>query len=303
MELLQLQYFVHVAEQGSFTSAAALLNVAQPTLSRSVRALEVELRSHLFHRNGRGAQLTETGRRFLAHAQAVLKQADTAAQSVKESGANHEGKIVVGLPPSLGENLIPTLTMRFARQFPKASLYIVEGSAHALYNQILAGRLDFAIMRSPTVSPHLSIDTIAKEDFYLVGLQPITVGTQAVALTDLVGLPLIMPNAGHKFRPILDAAMARIGASLNVVLEVEVGSIMPLVERGLGYSIRPDSVKRLMADSRKYAWQKMDVPGLSSTLSIVTPLRHLQSALQAEASLLAVEVLSDELGLGVESDG
>jgi len=60
MNLNQLETFVHVAEHGSFSKAALVLGVAQPALSRQVRALEVELRESLFLRHGRGVQLTET---------------------------------------------------------------------------------------------------------------------------------------------------------------------------------------------------------------------------------------------------
>ena len=67
MDLKQLKYFSHVAELGSFTRAAAVLLVAQPTLSREVRQLEVELRQTLLVRNGRGVAVTDAGKRLLAH--------------------------------------------------------------------------------------------------------------------------------------------------------------------------------------------------------------------------------------------
>ena len=61
MDLKQIEYFVRVAELGSFTRASSALNIAQPALSRQVRLLEVELRQHLFVRNGRGVVTTEAG--------------------------------------------------------------------------------------------------------------------------------------------------------------------------------------------------------------------------------------------------
>src|SRR6478735_9829405 len=67
MDLKQLEYFVRVAELGSFTRAAAELDVAQPALSRQVRLLEVELRQALLLRNGRGAVPTEAGKLLLDH--------------------------------------------------------------------------------------------------------------------------------------------------------------------------------------------------------------------------------------------
>ena len=71
MDLRQLEYFVHVADAGSFSKAAQLLVVAQPALSRQIRSLEVELRQTLFLRNGRGVTLTPPGGRLLAHARGI----------------------------------------------------------------------------------------------------------------------------------------------------------------------------------------------------------------------------------------
>jgi len=67
MDLKQIEYFVRVAEMGSFTRAAIALNVAQPALSRQIRLLEVELRQNLLKRNGRGASPTEAGLLLLEH--------------------------------------------------------------------------------------------------------------------------------------------------------------------------------------------------------------------------------------------
>ena len=66
MDLKQIEYFVHVAELGSFSKAAVVLDIAQPALSRQVRALETELREVLLLRNGRGVKLTDAGQRLLA---------------------------------------------------------------------------------------------------------------------------------------------------------------------------------------------------------------------------------------------
>ncbi|MDB5575958.1 MAG: ligR, partial [Bradyrhizobium sp.] len=73
MNLKQLEYFVHVAELGSFSKAAVVLDIAQPALSRQVRSLETELRQQLFLRNGRGVALTDAGKRLFDHSVAVLQ--------------------------------------------------------------------------------------------------------------------------------------------------------------------------------------------------------------------------------------
>ena len=101
MDLKQLEYFMHVAEFGSFTHASRYLKVAQPALSRQVRALEVELRQTLFARNGRGVTLTETGMRLLEHARGILQQVQRARLDLEQQRGAVTGRLVIGLPPSL----------------------------------------------------------------------------------------------------------------------------------------------------------------------------------------------------------
>ena len=74
MDLKQIEYFVRVAELGSFTRAAVVLNIAQPALSRQVRLLEVELRQNLLVRNGRGAIPTEAGKVLPGQGRGLLHQ-------------------------------------------------------------------------------------------------------------------------------------------------------------------------------------------------------------------------------------
>ena len=73
MNLKQLEYFVRVAELGSFSKAALILNIAQPALSRQVRLLETDLHVTLLTRNGRGVVLTEPGQRLFDHSVGILQ--------------------------------------------------------------------------------------------------------------------------------------------------------------------------------------------------------------------------------------
>src|SRR5215208_4163183 len=90
MDLRQLEYFVRVAELGSFTRAAVALDIAQPALSRQVRLLEVELRQTLLVRNGRGATPTESGKVLLEHGRGILHQITRVREAAAASIAHHQ---------------------------------------------------------------------------------------------------------------------------------------------------------------------------------------------------------------------
>jgi DNA-binding transcriptional LysR family regulator len=89
MNLKQLEYFVRVAEIGSFSQAAMVLNVAQPALSHQVRLLEAQLHVALLIRNGRGVTLTEVGNRLCKHSVAILQLVERAAKDI-EAAPSHE---------------------------------------------------------------------------------------------------------------------------------------------------------------------------------------------------------------------
>src|SRR5450830_468852 len=100
MDLKQLEYFVRVAELGSFTRAAIALDVAQPALGRQVRLLEVELRQNLLTRNGRGALPTEAGKLLLAHGRGILHQVNAPAKNSAGCVARLRGVWPWAYPPA-----------------------------------------------------------------------------------------------------------------------------------------------------------------------------------------------------------
>src|SRR5215207_1517289 len=97
MELRQLEYFVAVAEEGSFTRAAARVHVAQPGVSAQVRQLERELGQLLLDRSGRSVRLTEVGAAVLPYARAALEAVTGARLAVDEMTGLLRGHVAVGM--------------------------------------------------------------------------------------------------------------------------------------------------------------------------------------------------------------
>jgi LysR family nitrogen assimilation transcriptional regulator len=127
MDLKQLAYFVRVAELGSFSRASAMLDIAQPALSRQVRALELELRQHLLVRNGRGVTLTEAGKVLLEHSRGVLHQVERLREELSRVRGSLAGSVALGLPPTVSKVLTVPVSREFRRRMPNATLAITEG--------------------------------------------------------------------------------------------------------------------------------------------------------------------------------
>jgi LysR family nitrogen assimilation transcriptional regulator len=273
MEIKQLRYFVKAAELNSVGKASDFLNIAQPTLSRQISALEIELKTKLFARDGRGVRLTTLGRRFLEHARGILHAADTAMDALNESKSVYEGKVVVGMTPSIGWRVIPDYVERFTARFPKASLSVVEGYSQSLAEQVVMGKLDLAILLNPFASPHLVIDPIGTEVLYLIGAKPVGEDTERVKL--------------------------RLGVMLNIAFEIDsVRSISELVQKGKGSTVMPlNSIGG--SESGGLYWQKITDPQIEVTLCLIRPVRRPQTALPLEAAALARSALSEILGTSV----
>ncbi len=232
MDLKQLEYFVHVAEMGSFTRASAFLRVAQPALSRQIRSLEVELRQSLFERNGRGVTLTEAGKRLLAHGRGILQQVERARQDMEDQRGAASGHLAVGLPPSVSRVLTAPLVTAFRSRFPKATITVVEGlSAYAL-EWLQIGRIDCAVVYNVTPSPAVDLVPVLDEVLYLVssrGPGEPRVGPP-IPLAELAAQPLVMPSRPHSIRMLLESAMVAEGCRPQVGTEIEsVPAILDLV--------------------------------------------------------------------------
>ncbi len=236
MDFRQLQTFVQVAELGSFTRAASLLRLAQPALSRQVRALEVELRQPLFDRNGRGVTLTPAGQRLLAHGRGILQQVERARQDLEEQRGAASGLLSIGLPPSIGRTLTSPLVEAFRERFPRATLSMVEGLSTYTLEWLAQGRIDCAVVYNATPAPAFDLQPVLDEKLYLISARMATKGTRLVgrplSLAALARHELAIPSRPHAIRMRLETALAEAGLKPRVGLEIEsVPAMLDLVQR------------------------------------------------------------------------
>jgi LysR family nitrogen assimilation transcriptional regulator len=238
MDLKQIRAFVQVAELGSFTRAAAVLQIAQPALSRQVRALEVDLRQSLFARNGRGVTLTEAGTRLLAHGRGILQQVERARQDLADPCGAGAGLLSIGLPPSLSRTLTTPLVAAFRARFPRATLTMVEGLSNYTLEWLEQGRIDCAVAYNATPSAALDVQPVMDERMFLVSARPTGRKTrgqrpappQPATLADVAAHDLVIPSRPHAIRMRLETVLAQAGLKPRVDLEIEsVPAILDLV--------------------------------------------------------------------------
>jgi LysR family nitrogen assimilation transcriptional regulator len=301
MNLRQLEYFVKVAEFGSFSRASAVLGMTQPAISRQVRALESALKLDLLHRNGRGAMLTDAGQRFLVHAKGILHQLDGARHAVTGSEADLAGKVVIGLPPSIGQVLTLPVVRAVRERYRNAELTIIEALSVSLQERLLAGRIDVAVVHNVVPSPLLKVEPILTESTCLLSAAG-SAGSGPVAFGALERFDLISPTAPHPIRSMVEAEAARRGMKLKVVLEIDaIANMLQLVREGYGHAVVPYNVVRAGMSGADIVARPIMRPSLKSTVALVTPARRPQTLLAEGIAAVLRQVLGQALNPAAEA--
>ena len=293
MDLKQLEYFVRVAEMGSFTRASIALDVAQPALSRQVRLLEVELHQSLLVRNGRGATPTEAGKLLLAHGRGILHQVERAREELGRVRGSLAGRVAIGLPPTLARVLTVPLTRAFRQQLPDARLSISEGLSTVMQEWLLNGRLDIALLYNAQPAAGIEILPLLTEELVLVQARPPGLledpPPPPIALRDIARLPLVIPSRPNAIRMHLEAEMAGIGCRPEIALEIDgVSAILDLVADGAGCAVLSRNAVASSVSPSAFTVRTICEPALRTRLSLVTSSLR-PATLTQQATLALIE--------------
>lgn len=307
MELRQLESFVHVAELGSFTRASNFLSIAQPVLSRQVRALEVEFRQVLLERNGRGVTLTEAGKRFLEHGRSVLAQIERAQLDMEEGRGAFTGRVVVALPPSVSLTLTTALVRAFRDRFPKATLCVLEGLSSYVLEWLTTSRADCAVVYTVPTSSAVELTPVLTEPLYLVsGRGGDTIshggpGDGAITLAEVARRPLVMPSRPHSIRMLLEATMAQASLKPRIAVEVEsVQAILALVRDESVHAVLSLKAVHSSGHAHDFNVRPIRQPSLETTLWVATSAQRPRGPLLSQTLPLLKELLLEHWATDVE---
>jgi LysR family hydrogen peroxide-inducible transcriptional activator len=242
MELHQLRYFCAIVDSGSFSRAARLTHVSQPSLSQQIRKLEDELGARLFDRLGRSVRLTELGQTFLPRARAVLHELEAARGDLDHQKDSVGGAIVIGVIPTVAPYLLPRHLADFSRKFPKARVTVLEEITPVLLDRLREATIDLAIIALPIRGHEFeSFPILTERLFAAVPRHHRLAGKPALSLQDLRTEPFLLLRDGHCFRDTALAACDRARLHPQVVFESgQFSSLLGMVGAGMGVSIVPE---------------------------------------------------------------
>lgn len=167
MELRDLQIFMAIVKHGSYTKAANVLFISQPTLSKSMKRLENELQAQLLQRTTRQLQVTDIGAVVYEHGQKILYNLQELGQSIQDIRDVQLGTIKLGIPPLIGTLFFPEIARAFHQEYPKVTLELVERGAKRISELVHSGQVDVAFVVLPIVEPTFTIVPFIEDDFVL----------------------------------------------------------------------------------------------------------------------------------------
>ncbi len=239
MTLEQLRTFVAVAERQHVTQAARALNLAQSAVSHAITALEARHDTKLFDRVGRGIELTEAGRIFLAEARAVLARAEAAELALSELGSLKRGTLSVQASQTIASYWLPRHLVAFRRTYPQIQIRLAIGNTAQVAAAVASGAVELGFVEGAVENEHFASTAVARDQLIVVvGPEHPCVSHARLAPGDLTESDWVLREPGSGTRSAFEDALARLGiepGALRIQLELPSNeAVRAAVEAGLG---------------------------------------------------------------------
>ncbi|GHJ38469.1 LysR family transcriptional regulator [Streptomyces sp. TS71-3] len=288
VELRHLEHFMAVAEERSFTRAAARLHLVQSTLSVSIRSLERELDGRLFERTTHHVELTDAGWALLTEARNVLASVETARDAVAAAHGGLRGTVRVGIMHSLTLIDLAAVLTRYHQERPHVRIIPspAQGGSMELVHQVIDGALDLAFAALPAdYPPGLTVHPLASEPMRLAcPVDHPLARRRVVPLTELDGESFVDAPPGWGTRLSADRILLESGVRRRIAVEVaDVPTVVELVRAGFGFAFLSES---LTAGTRAVALLPVHPEPVFEISLITAADRHPTAAAQALISLV-----------------
>lgn len=272
MLLQHLITFCRVVEEGSFTRAAQVQNMTQPSVTKQIGALEDHLHIQLFTRQGKQVHLTPAGDLVYGYArqiQHLLGECESAIGEMRSPGSGH---VTVGCVHTIGLFTLPDLLAEFAREHPRVKINVKTGNNSETAAMLLHGEVDVGLATTPQVHERIESRPLFEDPLLVIASPEYAAALPSpVSLADLARQPMIAYVRGAKFRITTDLLLEQVGINPNVVMEFDNHeAIKTMVRLGFGVSLEPASaVQKDLLSGNLVALNVPDLPVSSRTTSLI----------------------------------
>lgn len=251
MTTRELLYIKTIADEGSMTRAAQRLYVTQPSLSHCVTSIENQLGTRLFRRTSGGLLLTDAGEQYYRMACEVLRIYDAFEEEIREQSELVHGRVVMGITNYLAMDELPRMLPAFHKAYPGIDVCISEETTEKMLQNLMNGRLDFAIMHAGagiSDDPALSCEVLGRDPFLIAAPPDNPYGPYAVQGEDgpeldpalLKDEPFLMVAPGQRIRQVTDRVLDLAGVKPKVAFVSKNYELLRrLCAQGMGFTLVP----------------------------------------------------------------
>ena len=272
MEIRILRYFLMVAKERSFTSAAKQLHITQPTLSRQLADFEKELGVSLFIRKGKTIALTQEGILLKRRALEILELEERTLEEIKGKEELIEGTITFGCGESAVIETLALIIKSYKDQYPRVQIRIHTATADRIYEMMNQGLIDIGLFVEPANIENLDYIRFKDSDHWVVGMPSVDPLAQKeyIEKSDLLDKPLILPERvniqselanwfGNDFKNLHIAFTSNLGTNAAIMASYGLG--YPVSIEGAAKYWKEDMIvqRRLYPEiktSNVFAWRR-----------------------------------------------
>jgi DNA-binding transcriptional LysR family regulator len=272
LDLGQLEAFVQVANQRSFSRAAEALFLTQPSVTARIQALERDLGERLFERSGRGIRLTEVGECFLPHAERVLQSLNAGRDAIDSLRNLHSGSLVLASATTVSTYVLPGLLKTFRGRYPRIEVSVRTGRSEQVLQMLLQDEAQVGLVRAVY---HQDIETkglIEDELILVANASHQLVGQGTVTVEQLGDHPFIFFDRNSSYYSLAQGIFRQHGVVPRTQMELDsMEATKKMVEEGLGIAMLPKiALERELDEGILREVEIVDMPNPTRQIALIS---------------------------------
>jgi DNA-binding transcriptional LysR family regulator len=296
----QLEAFIQVAAHHSFSRAAEVLQLTQPSITARIQALERELGEKIFERGSRSVRLTDAGTIFLPYAERILQTLGEAKEGVEEVRSVQAGSLRLGSALTISTYVLPRILSIFHSRYPGVEVVVHTGRSEQVLNMLLSDEVQVGLVRSLTHPDVETVDLYADEVILVANPDhPFTANHQAT-IEEVGSQPIILGDRGSSYYGLTHGLFRQAGVVPNVAMELDsMEATKRMVEEGLGIALLPRvCLERELKQGLLAEVTITNAPAISRQIALI----YRKSRKQVHTVQAFLEVLRAIYGLELPTD-
>ncbi len=271
MDFGQIDAFVQVSARNSFSRAAEVLQLTQPSITARIQSLEREVGEELFERGGRGVRLTDAGLAFLPYAQRILHTLAEGRDTIDEVRNVDAGHLYVGSALTISTYVLPRILHAFRGRYGGVDVSIRTGRSEQVLAMLQADEVQVGLVRSLS---HPEVETVhLYEDEIVLIVNPGHTFTASGTTTveDAASEPIVLFDRGSSYFGLIHGFFRQAGVVPNVAMELDsLEATKRMVEEGLGTALVPlVTIERELETGQLIRIDIVDAPPLKRPISLI----------------------------------